>query len=255
MKNFILLFIVFVVAIPFSSFAENKEKSHSTRKERKYILNGNKLYKESKYLEAAKEYKLALKENPSSAVGTYNLALSNIRLASQKGVKEEDQKKYEEEGKKLMKSVADLGNSKPELASRAWYNLGNVSFNSEDYQSALEYYKNALRLNPNDNDARRNLRITQLKLKNNNQNKDNKNKNNDQNKEKKEKEKEKEKEQPKPKEEDKNKEQKEQQPQNQQISDQTADQILKAMENKEAQTRNRVMNPQKNNSRPSRKNW
>ena len=238
-----------------------ESKSNSTRKERRAILAGNKLYKESKYAEAAARYREALSENPSSTVATYNLGLTNLRLAAAPGVTDENKKKYIADGSKLLKSVESLGEAKANLASRAAYNLGNVAFNSEDYQTALQQYKQALRLNPNDNEARRNLRITQLKMQNN------KDKNQDKNKDK-NKDKDKDKEQNKDKNQEnknenkdnKDKDQEQQKPQqntpDNQISEQTADQILKAMENKEAQTRVRVMNPQKSqNSRPNRKNW
>ena len=82
-----------------------------------------------------------------------------------------------------MEMVAKMGSRKPDLASKANYNLGNVCFNSEDYKRALDYYKQALRLNPDDAAAKRNLRITQLKMQNDNQDKnDDKDQNQDQNK-------------------------------------------------------------------------
>lgn len=266
MKHSIYILLALILSIiPIQAFPGNSREKVSTRQERKAIMAGNDLYKKSKYAEAANKYREALRENPSSTVGTYNLGLTNLRLAAAPGVSEEKRKNYETEAKKLLDGVISLGASKSELASRASYNLGNLAFNSEDYQSALQYYKQALRLNPKDDQARRNLRITQLKLKNQNQNKDNKNKDQDQNnkdqdkdkKENKDKEnKDKENKDKQDKKEDNNKDRQQKPQQEKGISEQTADQILKAMETKEAQTRQRVMNPQKNvNGRPSRKNW
>lgn len=164
-----------------------------------------------------------------------------------------------------MQASSKYGASKPVLASRANYNLGNLAFSNEDYQSALGLYKQALRLNPDDNDARRNLRITQLKLQNQNQDKDkdkNQKQNQDQNKDQ-------DKDQNKDKDKDQNKDQnkedkqdKQNQPQqnNSGMSPEAAKQILQAMENKENQTRNRLVNQQQNGkpgspSRAGRKNW
>lgn len=253
MNKYVILILACIISLSSIAAPTKETKEHSTRQERKHILAGNKLYNKSKYAEAANQYQIALKENPSSTVGAYNLGLAYIRMAAAPGVKEEDKKRYETEGSKLMNSVASLGNTNPKLASRASYNLGNVAFNSEDYQSALGMYKQALRLNPDDNEARRNLRITQLKLKN--QNKDqNKDKNKDKDKEKN---KNKDQQDKQDKQDQNKQDQKPPQPTpNNQISEQTADQILKAMENKEAQTRARVMNPQKKTTtRSSRKNW
>lgn len=253
--TFLLTLILLSAATTFT-FADNG-KASTTRQERKLIMSGNALYSKQKYADALKQYELALKVNPQSAVAIYNAGLSRLRLAAAPGVKEEDRKEYEKTGMQAMENVAKLGSVKPELASRASYNLGNLAFNSQDFQSAVGHYKQALRLNSNDNNARRNLRIAQKKLQNQNKNQD-KNKQNQQQKQDKKQDK---KEQNKDKQnqnQDKQDQQKQppQTPENQ-ISQQTADQILKAMENKEAQTRARVMNPQKQNQnrRQSRHPW
>ena len=47
----------------------------------------------------------------------------------------------------------------PALDQAAYYNLGNVAFNSEDLAAAVEQYKAALRLNPADADAKHNLEL------------------------------------------------------------------------------------------------
>lgn len=43
------------------------------------------------------------------------------------------------------------------LAGAAWYNLGNALYRSQQLQQSLEAYKQALRMNPNDADAKHNL--------------------------------------------------------------------------------------------------
>jgi Ca-activated chloride channel homolog len=45
----------------------------------------------------------------------------------------------------------------PELASAAWYNLGNALYRQQQLQPSLEAYKQALRLSPDDVDAKHNL--------------------------------------------------------------------------------------------------
>lgn len=253
-KIIFLLTLISFITLPV--YAKGRgDSSESTRQERKFIMSGNKLYGKNKYSEALKQYELALHENPRSAVAAYNAGLSRLRLAALPGIKEEDRKKYEEAGKQSMQSVSRLGEANPQLASKASYNLGNMAFNSQDYQSALGYYKQALRLNPDDNDARRNLRITQKKLQNQNQDKNKQNQNQDKKKD----DKQQQDKQQNKKDQQEKKDDRKQQPQtpDNRISEQTADQILKAMENKEAQTRAKVMNPQKQNSRQrqSRRPW
>ena len=246
--------------IAFGSGEAYAEKVESNRKERNFIKEGNKLYNEGRYRAAYQKYQEALKENPNSAAGRYNLGLSQIRLGSNPSDTTQSAKDMLKNGCQTMEQVAKMGAEKPDLAARANYNLGNVAFESQDFSNALNYYKQSLRLNPNDEAARRNLRITQLKLQNQNQdqNKD-QNQDQDQNKDQNQ-------DQNKDQNQDQNKDQNQDQQQNQNqqqqqqdINQQTADQILKAMENKENQTRARVGNGNQGDKSTgrnrSRKNW
>lgn len=228
--RFVLILGVLLFLSPSSAVAVNK----STRQERKAILSGNKLYEQKKYAEALKCYDEAIKKNSSSATATYNMGVCYLQMGAQKGDTTKT-KAYLQKGMQYMGAIAQNAASNPGLASRANYNMGNITFSQQDFAGAINYYKQALRLNPQDNQARRNLRIAQLKLQN--QNKDNKDKNNNQDKQK-DQNKDKDKNQDK----NQNKQQennKPQQPQNA-IDKQTANQILQAVENKENQTRARL---------------
>ena len=118
-----------------------------------------------------------------------------------------------------------------------------------------------LRLNPDDAAAKRNLRITQLKMQNDNQDKnDDKDQNQDQNKDEN-----KDQENNQNNQQNQNQDQKQDQNKNENknqqpdINQQTADQILKAMENKENQTRSRMgtgnQGDKSTGRNRSRKNW
>lgn len=258
-KVLIILTLLYVAFVPAGNIYAQSE---STRKERNYISEGNKLYNDGRYRAAYLKYQQALKENPSSAVARYNLGLSQIRLGSNPSDTTQAAKDMLANGAKAMEQVSQMGREKPMLASRANYNLGNIAFNSEDYSNALNYYKQSLRLNPDDEAARRNLRITQLKLQNQNQDQNqdqNKDQNQDQNQDQN-----KDQQQNQDKNQDQNKDQNQDQNQQQQqnqpdINQQTADQILKAMENKENQTRARVTTGNQGDKSTgrnrSRKNW
>ncbi len=257
-----VLIILTLLSVAFVFAGNIYAQSESTRKERNYISEGNKLYNDGRYRAAYLKYQQALKENPSSAVARYNLGLSQIRLGSNPSDTTQAAKDMLANGAKAMEQVSQMGREKPMLASRANYNLGNIAFNSEDYSNALNYYKQSLRLNPDDEAARRNLRITQLKLQNQNQDQNqdqNKDQNQDQNQDQnKDQQQNQDKNQDQNK--DQNKDQNQQQQQNQpDINQQTADQILKAMENKENQTRARVttgnQGDKSTDRNRSRKNW
>lgn len=264
MKRYIVILIAALFALPLLCLDIHAEKVESNRKERNAITAGNKLYNDGRYRAAMLKYQEALKMNPNSAVARYNLGLSQIRLGSNPSDTTQTAKDMLKKGCESMEMVSKLGSQKPDLAAKANYNLGNVCFNSEGYRQALDYYKQALRLNPDDAAAKRNLRITQLKMQNQNQDKDknqdqNKDQNQDQNKDQN-------KDQNQNKDQDQNKDQNQDQQQNknqqqqpQDINQQTADQILKAMENKENQTRARVGNGSQGDKTKgqnrSRKNW
>jgi len=47
----------------------------------------------------------------------------------------------------------------------AWYDRGNAQFRNNDFQSAIESYKQALRLDPQDKDAKANLELARKKQK------------------------------------------------------------------------------------------
>ena len=135
----------------------------------------NSPFKEGKYAEAMQKYRQALKINDNSDVAKFNLGLSQIRMADRSGGQQKDDsisRKLLSEGVELMTQVARIGAKKADLSSKANYNLGNLRFEQEDYAGAIQMYKQALRLNPGFENARRNLRIAQLKLQNQQDNKD-----------------------------------------------------------------------------------
>lgn len=210
--------------------------AESTRKERRLISEGNRLYKEGKFKEASKQYQMAVAVNPQSPEARFNLALSHLKLAAQPGVDEKQREQLMKSGTEGMSAIAGVGASNPKLASYAAYNLGNVAFNAQQYPEAIQCYKQALRFNPDDDTARRNLRIAQKKLQDQNKDK-NKDQNKDQNKDKDNKDKD---QNNQNKDQNQNKDKNENQQKDNSMSNNTAEQILKAMENKENATRTRV---------------
>lgn len=256
-KHIFTLFFLFIGIFPYYANAQ------SVREERKLISDGNKLFTERKYAEAAKKYEEALGVNSLSAVSRYNLGLAQIKQVTNPQDTTPKSKSLLDNARKNLSSVASMAKEKPGLASKANYNLGNLEYNSKEYKNAVDYYKQALRINPEDESARKNLRIAQKQLQNQDQNKDQnqQNKDQDQNKDKnKDQNKDQQKDQNKDQNQNKNqnKDKKDQQKDNN-ISQQTANQILQAMDNKENQTRARVNRANKGEKSAaaggSRKRW
>lgn len=229
------LFLLFLTVASLAS-------AQSVRQERRLITSGNKLYIERKYKEAADKYKEALNVNGGSAVAKYNLGMAEIKQVANPKDTTERTSRLLDDAVKNLSQVASMAREKPGLASKASYNLGNLEFNREKYAEAIEFYKQALRINPDDKNARKNLRIAQLKKQEQEQNKDNKNQDNQDKQDNKE--------DQQNQDQDKNKdnqqdqkdqnEDKQNQPQEKNINNQTASQILQAIDNKESQTRARV---------------
>lgn len=234
-------------------------EAKSTRPERRMINSGNKLYSDRKFKEAAADYQRALTINPGSAVATYNLALASMKQVGNLKDTTEANKKLIATATENFTKVAQMKSEQPGLAEKAFYNMGNMAFNMEQYQQAVAYYKDALRIDPNDNNARKNLRIAQLHLQKKDQNKDqNKQSKQNQDQDKKDQDK---KDQNKDQNQNQNQNQDQKQPPKEEnnINQQTAARILQAVDNKETQTRGRVQRASKENKQVSgrshRKRW
>ncbi|MGN1239126.1 MAG: tetratricopeptide repeat protein [Muribaculaceae bacterium] len=257
--------IITLGALPAYADESNAAKVESNRNERNAIRKGNKLYEEKRYSEAEVEYKRALQYNPQSDVANYNLALSYIK---QGGTADpNDEKSPLNQAEQILKNVVKTAANKG-LASRAYYNLGNLAFNKQNYQESVEMYKDALRRNPDDDQARDNLRLAQKKLQEQQQNQD---KNQDQNKQDQDKQKQ---DQNQNNDENKDKQDNQQQDQqnqqqkpnqnqpkeqNQGMSEGNAEQILKAMQDAEKGTQQKVnaakMREDEKNRRRTERQW
>ncbi|MCM1504543.1 MAG: tetratricopeptide repeat protein [Muribaculum sp.] len=247
-----LLYILILLALASSSGAVAAD--FSTRRERNYIREGNDLYKQKHYADAEVAYRKAVEENPMSETALYNLALSLIRQAGTSDPNAENSPM--QEAQSILNSLAESA-QKLEIAEKAMYNLGNMAFNQEQYQQAIDAYKGALRRNPDNDKTRENLRLAQLKLQQQQQNQDqNKDQNKDQNQDQQNQDQQQQnQDQNKDQNKDQNqdqqqqnqdkKDQQQQQQQKQNMSDENAAKILKTMENEENATRRKVQEMQK----------
>lgn len=254
MKNILLNILLILLICPISLWATDE----STKKERNYIRLGNEQYADTHYRDAEVLYKKALEINPISEVAQFNLASSLMKQSG--SVQADSPNNPIVQADSIFRNLTQHANNK-EVAERSYYNLGNISFDKQDYTQSIEMYKNALRINPDNDDARENLRLAQLKKQEQDQKKDknkDKNQDNEQQKDKnKDQNKDKDKDnqdQNKQDKEDRNndkqdKNQNQQQNQQQQkqdkqqsqgISDANAEKILKTMENEENATRRKV---------------
>lgn len=265
MKHIILIILLATAILP---AAKEDTKDTSTRKERNFIREGNKYYEEKRFADAEVAYRKALEENAASEIAMYNLATSLIRQSGSANPNEGNNPVAE--AQTLLQNVAQSAQD-ISVAENAFYNLGNMAFNQQQYDQAINMYKGALRKNPDNDKARENLRLAQLKKQQQEQQQQNKDQNKDQDKQdqnqdqqqqqNQDQDKDKDKDQDKQDQNQQKQDQKQQSPQQQQggISDANADKILKAMENEENATRRKVQEMKKKeagaSSRPVGKQW
>lgn len=223
----------------------------SAQKERKFVREGNKEYEKGNYDAAQTSYLKAINIDSTSYEALFNLSDALYQ-----------QKNYDEALKISQSLVADSLQSNERRASN-FYNMGNSYFRKKEYQKAIDEYKKSLRIRPDDQEAKFNLAYAQMMLQNQ-QNQQNQQQNQDKN-------------QDKDKEQDKKDQQQQNQNQNQnqdqnkdgkdkqdqqqepkegEMSKKEAEQILKAMQNNENKTQEKVKDQKGTpvNLR-GRKNW
>lgn len=119
---------------------------------RSLIGEGNDAYGEGKFPDAEVQYKKALEKYPDSRIARYNAGAAYYK-----------QQRYDEAGQTFGEYAASA--DAPAEASKALYNLGNTLFQSGKLDESIEAYKQTLRLNPRDEDARYNLELARRKKK------------------------------------------------------------------------------------------
>lgn len=234
------LYIVFALLI-FSSCVSKEYKA--ARGEREAIAEGNDNYHDKNYSDASDSYQEALRNNSQSLTARLNDALAETRSAS--ALSDTLKAQGLEKAYNSFDSIAQ-GNPDSQVASMAYYNMGNLMFSEKKIDEAIDLYKKALRINPADSLARRNLRIAQLnqppKEKNDN-NKDNNNNQDQKDKDKDKQDQQQQQQQQKDQQQDQQQnppQQQKDQQQPQQLNKGASDRILERSQNKEKEVRQRI---------------
>lgn len=175
---FIIIATTIVTALALMSCGNDKEpqqEPESNKAERNFIREGNKLFANGDYADAEIQYSKALQANPSSAIAAYNMGLALAKQAAPN-----DSTGIIERADSLFEHAASLTADK-KLRMMAFYNKGNLAYNAQHFDKAIDNYKNALRAVPTDEESRYNLRMAQLKLQEQQQQQQNKDNNKEQN--------------------------------------------------------------------------
>ena len=138
------LFFVLVILLSYthSLFSQQAVKD---------IEEGNGYYKNKEYSRAAEAYQKALSADPSGKTAKFNLANTQYKL---------DQKV---EAVQQFTALARDAQEK-DIRAKSFYNKGVILSQQKNLEESIEAYKNALRLDPADKQARENLQKALLEL-------------------------------------------------------------------------------------------
>ncbi|MES1198047.1 MAG: tetratricopeptide repeat protein, partial [Chitinophagaceae bacterium] len=118
----------------------------------KIIQEGNELYKKQDYEQATLQYKKALEKDSSNITALFNLGNSLYKKNSRN---------------EAIKAYTDIVSKTKEngLNSNSYYNTAVVLGKQQKLEESIEAYKNALRQNPDNTEARENLQKALQELK------------------------------------------------------------------------------------------
>ena len=212
--------------------------SASAQTDRQYIRQGNKLFRSGDYPNAEVAYRKAIEKNPKNPQAVYNLG--NALMAQKK-----------DSAAVVQFESASKLETNPLRKAKAYHNMGVVCQSHKMYGEAIEAYKNALRLNPNDDETRYNLVLCKHQQQKQQQNQQNQNQqgNDDQKKDDK-------KDQQKQDQQQDKQDKKQQEQPKPQMSKENAEQLLNAAIQNEKQTQDKLKKAQQQPQRRAiQNNW
>ncbi|MEK6645173.1 MAG: VWA domain-containing protein [Candidatus Firestonebacteria bacterium] len=114
---------------------------------------GNKYYKHKQYDKALEKYRDAQISSPESPVLHFNIGNSNYKKEMyEQALPEFEKATYSKDIK---------------IQAKTYYNAGNCLYKQNKLPESIQYYKKALELDPNDEDAKYNIEFVQKKIKEN----------------------------------------------------------------------------------------
>ena len=232
LKKIIAAFAALVLVLPLSAQQEKRE-----------VRSGNRAFRSKNYNEAEIDYRKGLVKDSTSFISTYDLA-SSLYM----------QKDYENAARTLDKVADQLPQS--EYASRWYFNKGNIALQQQDYKTAVDAFKQALLLDPEDLQAKESYIYAKEKLKDRQDEKNGQDEKDGEDGED-EKDGQDKQNQPQPQDNQQQPQQPQQAPSGQQLSPQQAQQMLKAIQAKEKETQEKVEKAKAQQAQTRRKenNW
>jgi LPXTG-motif cell wall-anchored protein len=224
----LLIFGILLTAASSGATAQN---------ENTLIRSGNRYYKQGQMDKSQKEYQEAVRQAPDNPAANYNLGNTEFR-----------KKNFEEAAKSYGTSVDHSPDSA--MREKGLYNKGVALIKQQKLQESIDAWKNALRIDPSDQDARENLQkaLLELKKQQSQQKKDQKN-------QKDKKDQKDQKDQKKDQDQQKQDQQQQPKPQPSRLNKQQVEQLLKALQQRENEVQEKLnQNKVKSVTQPD-KDW
>ena len=182
-NKYIYIAIVAIVALAtlYVTYSLIKDGHPMVKSQNEHLIKANELHNDSLYEEAVESYMRALDFDKQQSLVNYNIATNslnnNLKLLT---------KSFNEEGyildSTVVSALGDADNKFVEAAksegdvlkySEIYYNMGVAKHMQDSLTIAAEAYKETLRKNPADEDARYNLAVILYQMKQNQQNQQN----------------------------------------------------------------------------------
>jgi Ca-activated chloride channel homolog len=137
-----VLFCVFLIA----------SASMYSQVDKKFIRKGNREYDKNKFPESEISYRKAVDTNKQSPDAVFNTGDALYK-----------QNKFEDAGKQFVESTSQTNDKLKK--SDGYYNLGNSLLQTKKFPESIDAYKNSLKLNPGNIQAKYNLAYAADQLK------------------------------------------------------------------------------------------
>lgn len=127
----------------------NDAKAQSTNS---LLRTGNTSYNKEKYNNATESYSKALQQAPKDVRANFNQGDALFKLNQLDKAKEHYQ-------------ITANASTNTDIKAKAHYNIGNVLYKQEKWEESAKSYKESLKLNPKDEQAKYNLMMALAKIK------------------------------------------------------------------------------------------
>lgn len=217
----IILFTCFILA----------SAALQAQKENALIRSGNRFYKQKQIDQSQQQYQKAIQQAPENPTANYNLGNTQFRKDD-----------FENAAKSYDASISHT--SDKAMQEKGLYNKGVAEIKQQKLEESIRSWKDALKIDPADSDARENLQKALQELKSKQPQQQKQDQKQDQQKQDQQK-----------KEQQNNQQQQQPKPQQSRLSKQQVQQLLQAMEQKEKEVQDKMnQNKPKAPSQPD-KDW